>query len=208
MPALQALQKKSLVWTNFLSNTGESHAALPTIIGSLPFGTQGFTHIPNFTNRNTLFSVLGDNGYYTSFNYGGNSALHSYDKFLDEENVDFILDKKTFGDQYTLQEEDAAGITLGYPDKALFDKYANLKSLDSVSKLEVFVTLSTKEPYHIPNNETYINKVENFLNTKHFTDRSKRLISNNEELFSSLLYADEALNQFLKQESKMLLKQL
>ena len=202
MPALQALQKKSLVWTNFLSNTGESHAALPTIIGSLPFGTQGFTHIPNFTNRNTLFSVLGDNGYYTSFNYGGNSALHSYDKFLDEENVDFILDKKTFGDQYTLQEEDAAGITLGYPDKALFDKYANLKSLDSGSKLEVFLTLSTKEPYHIPNNETYINKVENFLKTKHFTDRSKRLISNNEELFSSLLYADEALNQFLKQESK------
>ncbi len=202
MPFLQELQKKSLVWTNFLSNTGESHAALPTIIGSLPFGNQGFTHISKFTNRNTMYSILGRNGYETSFNYGGNSALHYYDKFLDEENVSSILDKKAFGSQYELQEEDAAGITLGYPDKVLFQKYEQLKTTGTEPKLDVFLTLSSKEPYQIPQRDRYIEKVDELLANYEFSHRSHRVIENNEALFASFLYADEAIQQFLAQEAK------
>lgn len=201
MPALQELQKKSLVWTNFLSNTGESHAALPTIIGSLPFGSEGFTHIPQFTNRNTLYSILGRNGYDTSFNYGGNSALHSYDRFLDEENVGSVLDKKAFGTDYKLQEEDAAGITLGYPDKVLFRKYKALKNSGTAPKLDVLLTLSSKEPYQIPNDEMYLGKIDKLLKNYNFTPRSRRLIENNKALFASFIYTDEALREFLEKES-------
>ncbi len=203
MPYLQQLVGASLYWPNFLSNTGQSDAALPTIIGSLPFGDNGFTNLEDFVHRHTLFSILKQNGYETSFNYGGNSALNSYDRFLVQEDVDRILDKNAFGTQYTLQEEDAAGITLGYPDDALFQRYGEeVKLSDDRPLLEVFQTLSTKAPYSIPNAGLYKRKVQQLLDGSSIDKKTQRFISHNLELFSSYSYADEAIRTFFNNEKK------
>ena len=203
MPNLSALKNESLYWPNFLSNTGEGHAALPTIIGSLPFGENGFTHISNLSHRNTLFSILEKNGYRTSFTYGGNSALDSYDKFLNEEGVDLVLDKKTFGKDFVLQDKDAAGISLGYPDKELFKKYHNELPQDTIPRLDVLFTLSTKEPFLIPKLDHYSDKVETLLLNNKIQGKERRIINKNKSLFASFLYADEAILEYMKVEKKL-----
>ncbi len=201
-PCLDSLTGRSLYWENFLSNSGESAAALPTIVGSLPFGQNGFTNIPAMVNRNTLYSVLKNNGYTTSFNYGGNSALNHFDKFLDEEHVDLILDKKGFGTGYALQEKDAAGITLGYPDKELFKKFNGNSVRSSGPKFDIFLTLSTKDPYAIPNAEYYADKAAKIATSAQIGLRAKKVINQNTEIFSSVVYADEAIKEFLKSYRK------
>lgn len=203
MPKLNELKSASLYWPNYLSNTGESQAALPHIIGSLPFGEIGFTQLESFTHRNTLYGILKKNGYRTSFNFGGNSALHGYDKFLVQEGVDRILDKAVFGKEYTVQEADAAGITLGYPDKDLFKRYGEEQGIGSAApQLDVLYTLSSKNPFAIPQQEQYINKVERYLARSTISAKSKRLISHHLELFASYSYVDDALHLFFEAEKK------
>jgi uncharacterized sulfatase len=41
-PFLDSLSRKSLYWENFLSSGGRTFAVLPSILGSLPFGKNGF----------------------------------------------------------------------------------------------------------------------------------------------------------------------
>ena len=117
MPYLNSLKGASLYWPNHLSNTGESISSIPSILGSLPFGNKGFTNIKNSLRRNTIYGILKDNGYRTSFYYGGNSALERLDKFLYEDQVDVVLDRKGFDTSFEKLEEDAAGNSLGYSDK-------------------------------------------------------------------------------------------
>ncbi len=197
-PYLESIRNQSLYWENFLSNTGESFAALPTIVGSLPFGKEGFSNIDGNLNKNTLFSILKSNGYATSFNYGGNSALNHLDKFLDEERVDYILDSKSYGPDYTAHEKDAARISLGYPDKELFRKFMSLDSYLEKPKFDVFLTQSTKKPFLVPSRENYMNKVDQILVTSQKEKNLAKRIRKNKEIFASLLYADEALSVFLE----------
>ncbi|WP_276392061.1 sulfatase-like hydrolase/transferase [Eudoraea chungangensis] len=201
-PFLDSLINKSLYWNNFISNAGESYAAIPGFIGSLPFGEEGFTNAAELPFRNTLFSILKRNGFATSFNYGGNSALQKIDRFLYDENVDYILDSKGFGTSYKKQEEDAAGISLGYPDKELFAKWlADIQYFEN-PRLDVFLTLSTKKPFSIPNSLEYQQKVAVHISNKLEDSRIKKLISKNKELFASVLYSDEALKLFFKEYRK------
>lgn len=203
MPKLNKLISKSVYWSNYLSNTAEGQAALPIISGSLPFGESGFTHLESFTHRHTLYSILKKNGYQTSFNFGGNSALNSYDKFLVQEGVDRILDKAVFGKDYILQEEDAAGISLGYPDKDLFQRYAEERIMGSVApKLDIFYTLSSRGPYAIPNQAAYTNRIERYLASSKLDAKSKRFMGHHLELFASYAYVDDALDLFFEAEKK------
>ncbi|EAR01293.1 sulfatase-like hydrolase/transferase [Maribacter sp. HTCC2170] len=198
-PFLESLSKQSLFWNNHLSNTGESFAALPSIMGSLPFGKTGFTNLSGKVNRQTIFSLLKENGYKTSFSYGGNSALNGLDRFLDEERVDQILDKKGFGEGYQMQDEDAAGISLGYPDKELFKKWLSLDKPIDKPRLDVFLTLSTKKPFLAPNLHTYEEKVDSILINSKMGRRTNKVIKKNKEVFASLIYADKALEEFIQE---------
>ena len=203
MPRLQEMTKASLYWPSFISNTGDGIGSFASIIGSLPFGENGFTNVEPFTHRHTLYSILKQNGYKTSFIYGGNSSLHSYDRFLAQEGVDQIVDKTVFGKEYTLQNEDVAGITLGYPDQELFKRYAEThKFLNKKPRLEVFKTLSTKAPYAIPNFSSYEGKVEKLLAGTTINKKTQRFIRHNIELFASYSYTDDALAAFFNAERR------
>ena len=195
-PFLDSLQTKSLYWNNYLSNAGESHAALPSLLGSLPFGDNGFTNSADSPARQTIYGILKKNNYTTSFNYGGNSAHNQLDKFLYEERVDYILDNKGFGSGYMKQNEDAAGISLGYPDKALFQKWQNDLFSYNKPRLDVFFTLSSKKPFLIPEKETYILKVDKILAKGKMESRPSKLVKKNKEIFASILYTDSALKSF------------
>lgn len=203
MPFLNSLTENSLYWTNHLSNTGESHASLPTILGSLPFGETGLNKAPRRLNRNTLLGILKKNGYNTSFYYGGNSALHQWDKFLFEDRIDYMLDFKGFGEAYQRQKEDAAGISLGYPDKEVYRKYFEERRTPDSPTLEVFFTLSAKKPFRIPERDQYIGRVEKVLESFDHNRTASRIIKKNKEIFASLIYTDEALSGFMESYKRL-----
>ena len=188
----------SLNWKNHLSNTGEGHASLATILGSLPFGDAGFNMATGRVNRNTILGILKKNGYHTSFYYGGNTALNQWDKFLFEDRIDHLLDVKGFGDAFKKQDEDAAGISLGYPDMELFRKWETDHLNYQAPFVEVFFTLSTKRPFQIPDQEKYISKAEKTVEKMKWSGKKYKIFRKNKEIFASVAYADEALASFFR----------
>ncbi len=203
MPFLDSLKSESLYWSNHLSNTGEGHASLPTILGSLPFGETGFNKSNTRINRNTLLGMLKKNGYTTNFNYGGNSALDQWDKFLFEDRVSRLLDFKGFGASYKMQKEDAAGISLGYPDKELYRKWQEDREEFNTPFVDVFFTLSSRKPFEIPHKESFIKRVEQIMEETPRSKVSEKIIRKNKKVFASLLYTDEALAGFIDHFRKL-----
>lgn len=197
-PYLDAMTGESLYWPYHVSNTGESHASIASILGSLPFGEEGFTKSSTRIHRNTILGILKKNGYNTAFYYGGNSALNQWDKFLFEDRIDYMLDVKGFGSDFAKQEEDAAGISLGYPDKELFRKWYEDRSDVNTPYAEVFFTLSSRKPYRIPDRDYYLNKISSKMQSKEWNKSAHKIIRRNKEVFASVLYADEALAQFME----------
>ncbi|MDD7914481.1 hypothetical protein [Polaribacter ponticola] len=57
-PYLNSIIPESLYWDNFLCNTGRTFGAIPSLIGSLPFGEKGFLEIEDTPTHVSLFSIL------------------------------------------------------------------------------------------------------------------------------------------------------
>ncbi|QLG47014.1 sulfatase-like hydrolase/transferase [Costertonia aggregata] len=201
-PFLDSLSTKSLYWENCLSNTGRTFGVLPSLLGSLPFGKSGFMELEEFPNKLTLYSILKNNGYHTSFYQGTNSSFDNVDKFLKSENVDFVLDKSGFGNKYKQQEKDAAGSSWGYPDKELFKKSMSLPREKEQPRLEVYMTISTHEPFIPPNQDFYEEKVEKIVRKGNYDSRKKKVIEKNDNVFATLLYTDDAIKWALEAYKK------
>ena len=192
-PFLDSLSTRSLYWENCLSNTGRTFGVLPSLMGSLPFGKSGFMELEKYPNKLTLYSILKNNGYRTSFYQGTNSSFDNVDRFLLSENVDFVLDKSGFGNKFTLQAEDAAGSSWGYPDRELFKKSMSLPREAGQPRMEVYMTISTHEPFIPPKQEFYEREVEKILAKGNHHGKIKNVIEKNENVFATLLYTDDAL---------------
>ena len=192
-PFLDSLSTKSLYWENCLSNTGRTFGVIPSLLGSLPFGTSGFMELEDYPNKLTLFSILKNNGYHTSFYQGTSSSFDNVEKFLRSENIDFLLDKSGFGKNFELAEENSGGFTWGYPDKELFKKSMSLAREKEQPRLEVYMTISTHEPFTPPNQEFYEEKVEEILSKRSYDSKKEKVIEKNDNIFATLLYTDEAL---------------
>ncbi len=192
-PFLDSLTTQSLYWENCLSTTGRTFGVLPGLFGSLPFGKSGFMELDEYPNKLTLFSILKNNGYNTSYYQGTNSSFDNIDRFLRSEDLDFVLDKSGFGSKYELQAKDAAGSSWGYPDKELFKKSMSLPRDPTQPRMEVYMTISTHEPFIPPTPEYYEKKLEKFISQGDFTGQKRKVIEKNDGVFASLLYTDDAL---------------
>lgn len=199
-PFIDDLTEQSLYWDNFLSNTGRTYGVIPSLLGSLPFGQTGFMDLEELPNKYTLFSILKNNGYRTALYMGANSSFDHMDTFLRSENIDYILDRSKYESKYILQPADAAGASWGYPDKELFKKAMSVYKPLNSPRLDVFMTLTTHEPFIAPNQDYYEEKVEEILaKNPNYDRRTKKLIAKNKGIFGSLLYGDEALKEFLNE---------
>ncbi len=196
-PYLDSLSRNSLYWENCLSNTGRTFGVVPSLLGSLPFGKSGFMELEEYPNKLTLFGILKNNGYRTSYYQGTNSTFDNVEKFLRSENIDFVLDRSGFGKKYELQAEDAGGSSWGYPDKELFRKSMSLNREGDQPRLEVYMTISTHEPFIPPMKEAYEAKVAKLLNQGNYDNKTRGIIQKNDEVFASLLYMDDAIKWVL-----------
>lgn len=197
MPYLDSLSEHSLFWTNFLSTSGRTFSVLPSILGSLPYGKAGFMEIDNYPNHTSLYKLLKQNGYKTGFYYGGDVTFDGQKKFLTAQGVDFILDEKNFTESYQKIPSDQRGFSWGYGDLAVYKR-----SMEVMPKkgplLNVYLTVSTHEPFMLNEPERYENQLNTFISK--YTNNQQ--VDKNKDAFRTLMYADDAIKNLINEYKK------
>jgi phosphoglycerol transferase MdoB-like AlkP superfamily enzyme len=196
-PFVDSLAQQSLYWENFLSEGGRTFAVLPSILGSLPFGQQGFADLgTQMPDHLSLPGILKKNGYESAFYYGGNAQFDNMSTFLRKEGVARIMDEPTFGAGYQTMPG-VNGFTWGYGDKELFRHFLAVNSpTDTQPKLQVLLTVSTHDPFRINEQERYLKKAEQRFAALNLTPDQQRDRQNYRYQFASILYTDDALRAF------------
>ncbi len=202
-PFIDSLANKSMYWKNFLSEGGRTFAVLPSLMGSLPFSSNGFLELGNkMPNHSSLYSLLKHNNYRTSFYYGGDSKFDNMNTFLQKNVVDEIKDGATFPAGYQ-KLPSQNGFTWGYSDDQLFKYFLNTRNQDNKSpELNVILTVATHNPFLINNQEKYLRLFEQRMEQLKFSEDKKATYRNYKLQYSSILYTDEALKDFFSQYQK------
>lgn len=199
-PYLDSLTTKSLYWKNFVSNAGRTFGALPSLIGSLPFGENGFMELNPLPKHTSLISILKSNGYTTSYYCGDESSFDRKSNFLEYNGIDKIIDINKFGPDYAMTKENSGGFSWGYPDAEIYRKTLTDLKEDKQSRLDIIMTLTNHEPFDFPTKKVYLEKVNNILNSKSKTEKNK--FSKHKDIMACLLYTDHSLKDFMKAYAK------
>ena len=201
-PFLDSLIDKSLYWENFVSNAGRTFGALPSLLGSLPYGEKGFLELNPLPSHFSLISVLKANEYTTSFYGGDNSSFDRKINFLEYNEIDHIIDENRYGPEYVKTQSNAGGFSWGYPDGEIFKK--TLTELDGkkMPRLDIIATLTNHEPFDFPSKNVYLTKVDSVLNSKQLFGVEKEEILAYKDIFACLLYSDNSIEYFMEEYAK------
>lgn len=198
-PFLDSLSTQSLYWENFLSTSGRTFAVLPSMFGSLPFAEKGFLELGDrMPPHLSLIKILGQQGYSTSYYYGGNANFDLQDVFLERQKLDFLLDEYHFGAKYQKQDPDAGGFSWGYADGDLFKR--SLEVINERKKdprLDIYMTISTHEPFLPPHKEYYSHEFDRRLSMLSADPGKQEFYRKYRQEFSSLLYLDDAIRYLI-----------
>lgn len=199
-PFFDSLARHGLYWKNFLSTTGRTFGVLPSLLGSLPYGEKGFMEMgPDMPDHLTLISLLKENGYHASFFYGGNANFDLQDVFLEYQQLDRLVDQQNFPSTYVKSEAAENGYSWGYADRDLFRRsFEVMEEERKQPRVDLYLTLSTHEPFMPPGKEYYLNLFRERLSMVNAPEETMMRIQNNSAIFSSLLYADDALRFFIE----------
>lgn len=202
-PFLDSLSEQSLFWRNMLSQGGRTFAVLPSILGSLPFGKNGFLDLGKMPDQLSLLNLLKFNGYQTSFYYGGDANFDRMRQYLQANHVDEIRDEKTFPSGY-LKLPSINGFSWGYNDKELFRYFLSSRTITQNLKpqLSVILTVSTHNPFIINESEKYAQVLEKQMNSLKFDESRKQLYKKYKDQYASILYMDDAVQMFFKEYKK------
>ena len=202
-PFIDSLSGKSLYWKNFLSEGGRTFAALPSILGSLPFAKNGFLELgDSMPNHLSLLSLAKFNGYHTSFYYGGDAHFDNMDVFLRKNHVDELNDQKSFPAGF-VRLPAPNGFSWGYNDKSLFKHYLDSRAVKTAApQLSVILTVSTHSPFAINEEDKYLKQFEQRMDQLNFTDLQKEEHRDYKLQYASVLYLDDALRSFFNSYGK------
>ncbi|MFZ4620347.1 MAG: sulfatase-like hydrolase/transferase, partial [Bacteroidota bacterium] len=198
-PFIDSLSHHSLYWKNFLSTTGRTFGVLPSLTASLPFGEKGFMELgQSMPDHHSLFTLLQDNGYHTSYYYGGRINFDLQNIFLERQKINTIIDEGDFLPPYEKAAPNEAGFSWGYSDGDLFKR--SLQEIDGKNitpRLDVYMTISTHEPFIPPHAEHYRELFEERLQRMGIPEEERNNYRQFKDIYSSLLYTDEAIRDFI-----------
>lgn len=195
-PFLDSLAAHGLYWPNALSTAARTFGVLPSVFASAPHGENGFCIPWTPTPRhNSLLLDLKRNGYTTSFYYGGEIKTDGYNIFMRASQVDAIFKPDlTVVDsaRYQLLQENNRW---GLDDAELFQCAIQEKREKNTRPFaDVFLTLTTHEPFMIEGIEPYEAQVKAMMDTiPEITSKERDNILNNSNIFACYLYTDQCL---------------
>ncbi len=204
MPFVDSLSRVSLYWENALSTTGRSFGAIPSILGSLPFASEGFMELGARIPRNaSLIDLLKARGYSTSYYSGSDGHFDNIDVFLETEGIDHLVDQSKFGAGYVKQPAGSTGFTWGYPDGELFRRGLELTGAQADQpRLDFYATLTSHEPFIPPDKDAYLATFEQRLSRLPLSADRRDDYRKYSAIFSTLLYTDNSIREFIGAYSK------
>lgn len=181
MPFLDSLMHRSLYCTNAYANGRRSIDGIPAVLAGMPqwmdeaFITSPYAGLP-FTS---LASVLGTNGYRTSFYHGGRNGTMGFDGFVRSAG---------FSRYYGLDEYPAEGDFDGHwgiRDRPYLRYHAQQLAAETEPFLSALFTLSSHHPYELPPEE------------------AERFGGASMPIHATLRYTDDALRAYFRTVSTM-----
>lgn len=202
-PFLDSLSTRSLYWENFVSTTGRTFGVLSSLLGSLPHAEGGFLELgAQMPSHITLGSLLHDRGYLTSFFTGTAGNFDKIDVFMARQRVDSFIDQSKFGAGYE-QQPGEKGFSWGYGDRELFRRgLASYASAPARSRLDVYLTITSHEPFIPPSTAKYTAEFERRLAALPVDEARRAEYRTYASVFSTLLYTDDAIRYFLAEYAK------
>ncbi len=196
-PFLDSLANQSLSWTNFLSNAGRSFGALPSILGSLPFGKNGFLDLETLPDHISLINQLKKSNYKTAYFEGGNADFDRKLKYLNHEGMESIVDANNYGSEYK-KSTSKEGFSWGYPDSEIFKKVLKeIKPLDQ-PRFDMILTISNHEPFVFNDKEKFMILAEEKLANSSMSGNKKSILNKYKEILAALLYTDASIKEFIE----------
>jgi phosphoglycerol transferase MdoB-like AlkP superfamily enzyme len=197
-PFLDSLENHSLYWENVMSTAGRTFEVLPSVFGSMPYGTSGFAEMgPDMPEGMSLISLLKERGYESRFFYGGDASFDNMKMFLNKQHIDYVIEEKDFGPEYKKMPVNSGNFTWGYGEKDIFKKgFEILANAGSKPRLDIYLTLAMHDPYRIPDQDYYNERVEKKFITFKFNEAQKREYRKYLPNYASVLYFDDALRSF------------
>ena len=185
-PFLDSLAANSLCWTNCLSTSMRTIQALPSIFGALPMGKTGFMNLrDNAPDYHSLLKILHQNGYRSSFFYGGWLCFDDMCYFMRQNQIDFTLDEHLYD---SVPQRNSWGI---YDDYMFAEALKSINN-DNKPRIDVYLTLTTHDPFEYPDEEKYINQYQSIVNAANMNVNSS-MIRN----YASYLFLDKSLRQLI-----------
>lgn len=196
-PFLDKLASKSLYFKNTISNTGRTFGVIPTLLGSLPYGSKGFLDFgPEFPKHHSLVEILKKNDYQTRFFYGGSANFDKQDLFFWHQGVDKIIEESQFPPKAVRMKPNKGGFSWGYPDHEVFDLMEKKTEKDPDQPFfDIVLTLSTHEPFQIPHrwHKSAFKKIIRDLKKDKALPPS---FSDYENIFECIHYLDQSLKNW------------
>ncbi|WP_207421232.1 LTA synthase family protein [Desertivirga brevis] len=202
-PFLDSLSKKSVYFSNFLSTGGRTFAALPSILGSLPFHKNGFLELGTKAPRHlSLLTILKSSGYHTSFYYGGDSRFDKMDVFLKGNQLDELNDIHSFPSGYSKLPEQN-GFSWGYTDKDLYRWFLNSRPANQASpQFSVLLSVASHSPFLLTEQNKYFKVLDRHFQKLNLNSDQIKEYQAYKYQYASILYTDDALKSFIDQYKK------
>lgn len=199
-PFLDSLSDHSIYFENALATGERTFAVLPSILGSLPHGRKGFTHQKHgYPKANSLLKWLIQNGYHSTFNYGGHARFDYMDLFLKEHELHEVYDREEFNYEGTSVKTSIDPVPFGISDRDLMSEvYERQKNRTLSPYIDIVLTLSSHYPFVVEDQKRYIKQVRTILNQ---SGANNRLIKKHKKYlkeFSTLKYTDDVLKNYFK----------
>jgi phosphoglycerol transferase MdoB-like AlkP superfamily enzyme len=194
MPFLSEMKNKSLYFDHCFSTSERSFNALPSTVGSVPYGPNPHCENGIFPKHFSIVNVLRANNYECSFFDGQGSWFHNKSEYLNYSQINRVIDNSVFPSKY--KKIIVKDFFWGYNDKDLFTNYFDIvDSIKNRQRLDLFFTGTMHSPFIITNQKYYEKKLEQQYVQNEFIKKYKKYLM-------TLMFTDDALRDFFNRYSK------
>ena len=199
-PFIDSLADTGLFWPNCFSTSERTFGVLSSMFASAPHGRYGFTAAQPMPRHHSLMLDLEQNGYTTSFFYGGNPEFDHFDRFMEVNRVDDIMIPERLVSDSSQYHLLADNYRWGLDDDQLFDFAIRYKTSqpDRRPHADIYLTLSSHEPFWVDSIEHYEQLVREMVEQMPDLDKKERdNVLRNLNIYACFLYVDRSIRHLL-----------
>jgi phosphoglycerol transferase MdoB-like AlkP superfamily enzyme len=167
-PRLNEWIERGIYFSNAYATGDRTEIGIASVFSGFPAQPQSaIVHYPRKTEKlPSMIRTMKQNGYHTTFYYGGDASFASMNSYLYNAGCDVIIDKNQF-------PKNTYNAKWGVHDHILFERLYDEIVGEDKKFLKICLSLSSHPPYDIPETPQWNSLDEEvlFLNTAHYTDK-------------------------------------